>query len=113
MRVRGLVVVALAVGAFLALYAAGQASQDDAGDTGLVPPAPIEADLDRTDAPPRLGRSGPLPNLKPARRRSPAPAPAPAAPASPPASAPPAPAPPPPPAPAPPPERGTPFYDDG
>lgn len=120
MRLRPLVVLLLAVAAFLALYAIGQASEDGGDGTDLVAPAALEAETDPQAEPPRLKPAGPLPRLKPARRRPP-PSPEPPAPA---ASEPepepepepvaPAPAPSPPPSPPPPPpDPGTPFYDEG
>ena len=90
MRIRAFAVVALAAVAFLALYAVGQAGEDDGGS--LTAPAAIETDMDQPAKPPKLDAGAALPGLKPARRpaaaSSPAPAetapaPAPAAPAKP------------------------------
>ena len=112
MRVRGLVVVLLGVCAFLALYAAGQASEDEGSDSRLTAPEVIGAEIDDA-APPRLEPSGSLPDLKPREAPAPVVAPVPLAPAAPVAPAP-APVAPAPPAPAPPPPSnvGQPFYDD-
>ena len=123
MRLRPLVVGLLAVAAFLALYAIGQASEDGGDEAELVAPVAIERAADSPAEPPELDAGGALPSLKPARRRPPPrpaepPAPEPEEepepepepePAPPPA---PAPAPPPPPPP-PPPDPGQPFYDEG
>lgn len=120
MRLRALMVLLLAAGVFVALYAVGRASEDEDNATDLVAPAPIDADLDRTAAPPRLAPSGSIPSLKPAPRQAPAAAPTPAStPPAPavanpePAAPAPAPGPEPQREPAPARERGQPFYDDG
>jgi hypothetical protein len=111
------------VGAFLALYAVGQASEDGGGgETELVAPVAVETDADPPAAPPRFEPDGRLPSLKPARRATPRPAPEPEPEPEPeeepepePEPTPePAPAPsPPPPPPPPPPDPGQPFYDEG
>ena len=136
MKAHPLTVLLLAAAAFLGLYAAGQADEPGDEPAALKPPTALQSRAGEGLAvPPRLGRAGELPNLRPARRREPASEPEPqeeetdtASEPVPPTPVAPVPAPPPAPAPQPEPPSGgggggggdsggggggKPFYTDG